>query len=76
MGSACGLLRYFEFENEVTFQMSTTPVPHCWAVTVYEPGLEGGYTGVPVSVVVPLPGPPLRDSRSVLTHLSVLSKYG
>ena len=26
------------------------------------------YTGVPVSVLVPLPGPPLRDSRSVLTH--------
>ena len=36
---------------------------------------ESDYTGVSVSVLVALPGPPLCDSLSVLTHLSVL-KYG
>ena len=37
------------------------------------------YTGVPVSVPLPLPGPYFmihHDSLSVLSHLSVLSNYG
>jgi len=33
------------------------------------------YTEVPVSVLVQLPGPPLRDLQSVLIRLSVLLKY-
>jgi len=33
------------------------------------------YNGIPVSILLPLLGPPLRVSLSALIHFAILSKY-